>query len=278
MTKRILIPTDFSKQAQAALLTAVKLAKKLNAELFILHSVDIYDGLIPRSYNPEDPDSREKIMIDRAEELIKEHIASEGIQDLNPTSIIGKNDILQDILDACKTHRIDFIVMGSSGASGLEEMFIGSNTERVVRYSKVPVIVIKDKPIDLDQKSHFVFASSLKKKDKSALEKAKKVAELLETNLELLYINTQTNFKTTKDIFEMISNFLTEEERPSIKVVVHNGNSIEEGIIDYMQEHKEVFYGIGTNGRKGLARLFNDSIAERLVNRAPSSIICFNID
>lgn len=277
MTRRILIPTDFSKQAKAALITAINIAKKLNAELFILHSIDIYDGVIPRA-TPENPNFRETAKMERAKESMKKHLEEVNLPSIELNILFGKRRILQDILEACQTHEISLIVMGSSGASGLEEMLIGSNTERVVRHSKVPVVVIKDEPIEFEQKDNFVFASSLKNKDKSALKRAKKVAFLLETHLELLYINTQTNFKTTKDIYKLIANFLTEEERRDIKVIVHNGESVEEGIIDYMNERKDSLYGIGTNGRKGLARLFNDSIAEGLVNHAPNSIICFNID
>ncbi len=47
------------------------------------------------------------------------------------------------IIDESEKNNIDLIVMGSQGASGLQEMFIGSNTEKVVRRSNVPVLVIK---------------------------------------------------------------------------------------------------------------------------------------
>lgn len=277
MTKRILIPTDFSSQAKAALMSAMKMAEKMEATLFVLHSVDIHDRFIPRS-SPESTESREAILVKRLEKQMEEHLKSEGLESLKPTTIIGTNSILEDVMEACETHKIDFIVMGSSGTSFLEGLFIGSNTERVVRHSKVPVVVIKDKPIEFEKGSSFVFASSLKNKDKSALEKAKAVAESLQTNLELLYINTEANHKNTKEIFSLITSFLTEEERLDIKVIVHDDSTIEKGILNYMDKRKDVVYGIGTNGRKGLARFFNDSIAENLVNAAPSSIICFKID
>lgn len=276
MTQRILIPTDFSSQSKAALTTAVILAKKIDAELYILHSVDIHDGFIARS-NPENPISREAALIQRAEKQVNIQLASEGLGDYKPTTIIGTDSILEDVMKACEKYAIGFIVMGSSGSSGLSELLIGSNTERIVRHAKVPVIVIKDRAIDFKKGTTFVFASSLKNKDKSALEKAKIAAGQLNTKLELLYINTQSNFKTTKEIYKLIDSFLTEEERLDIKVVVQNADNVEKGIMDYMNKRQDAIYGIGTNGRKGLARFFNDSIAEDLVNHAPGSIICFRI-
>lgn len=277
MKKRILIPTDFSSQAKAALLSAVKMAEKIEAELFVLHSIDIHDRFVSRS-SPVSTDSRESILVGRAKELMENHLASEGFKNFKPTTIVGTSNILEDVMDACKKYSIDFIVMGSSGVSGLESLFIGSNTERIVRHAKVPILVIKDSPIAFEDDKSFIFASSLKSKDKSALKKAKTLAKLLSLKLELLYINTQVNFKTTKDIFTLITSFLTEEERLNIEVIVHNDSSVEKGILSYMEKRKDAVFGIGTNGRKGLARFFNDSIAENIVNTAPSSIICFKID
>lgn len=277
MKKRILIPTDFTSQAKAALLSAIKMADKTKAELYVLHSIDIHDRFVSRS-SPISTESRESLLVGRAKKLMEEHLASEGFEDLDFTTIIGTTSILEDVMDACEKYSIDFIVMGSSGVSGLESLFIGSNTERVVRHAKVPIVVIKNKPIIFEEDKIFIFASSLKSKDKSAFKKAKAVAKLLNIKLKLLYINTQTNFKTTKDIFTLITTFLTEDERLKIEVVVHNDSTVEKGILNYMENKEEAVFGIGTNGRKGLARFFNDSIAENIVNSAPNSIICFKID
>src|SRR5690625_1908991 len=277
MRKRILIPTDFTSQAKAALMSALKMTEKLDAELFVLHSIDIHDRLVSRS-SPVSTDSRESILVERAKELMEEHLVSEGLDSLSPTTIVGTNSILEDVMEACEEYGIHFILMGSSGVSGLEILFIGSNTERVVRHAKVPIVVIKDSPIAFEDNKSFIFASSLKNKDKSALKKAKAVAKLLTMKLKLLYINTQTNFKTTKDIFTLITSFLTEEERLNIEVIVHNDSTVEKGILNYMEKREQAVFGIGTNGRKGLARFFNDSIAENIVNTAPGSIICFKIE
>ncbi|HLS12662.1 MAG TPA: universal stress protein, partial [Flavobacteriaceae bacterium] len=131
MRKRILIPTDFTSQAKAALMSALKMTEKLDAELFVLHSIDIHDRFVSRS-SPVSTDSRESILVERAKELMEEHLASEGLDSLSPTTIVGTNSILEDVMEACEKYDIDFIVMGSSGVSGLESLFIGSNTERVV--------------------------------------------------------------------------------------------------------------------------------------------------
>src|SRR5690625_7488075 len=117
---------------------------------------------------------------------MEENLASEGLDSLSPTTIVGTNSILEDVMEACEKYDIDFIVMGSSGVSGLESLFIGSNTERVVRHAKVPIVVIKDSTIAFEDNKRFIFDSSLKNKVKTALKKNKAVIILLHMILKLI--------------------------------------------------------------------------------------------
>ena len=102
---------------------------------------------------------------------------------------------------------IDLIVMGSQGASGLQEMFIGSNTEKVVRRSKIPVLVIK-KEVDDFVVDNIIFASDFNKESKSTFHRVVHFAELFNAKVHLLYINTIHNFNTTKNIEERIAGFM----------------------------------------------------------------------
>src|SRR5690625_8018025 len=103
----------------------------------------MYDCFVLIS-SPFSTDSRESILVERSKELMEEHLASVGLDSLSPTTIVGTNSILEDVIEACEKYDIDFIVMRSSGVSGLERLFIGSNTERLVRNSKVSIVVIKN--------------------------------------------------------------------------------------------------------------------------------------
>jgi nucleotide-binding universal stress UspA family protein len=67
------------------------------------------------------------------------------LKGLKVSEIIQFEKAFEGILAVSKTNNIDLIVMGSHGSGGFQEMFIGSNTEKVVRNSDVPVLVIKNK-------------------------------------------------------------------------------------------------------------------------------------
>jgi hypothetical protein len=59
--------------------------------------------------------------------------------------------------------------MGSKGANGFEEALIGSNTEKVVRHAKCPVLTVKSK-VGIDQVKEIVFATSFKEEDSHVAE------------------------------------------------------------------------------------------------------------
>ena len=278
MKKRILIPTDFSEKANEAIKTAIYVADQIDAELYFLHSIDVNHGLISRE-DPKSDKTREEILHKRAAEQLKNQLSNiKELQSVAFTPIIGEGDVIKDIQHYSEYEEIDMIIMGSNGTDGLEEKFIGSTTERIVRYSKVPVMVIKNIAPIIESDSRFVFATSLDPKDKPAFLRAKEVAHIFGLPIELLYINTPKKFKTTSKINKLVDNFLNEEEKKHIGVRVYAENSIKSGIIDFMSNYSDSIFGIGTNGRKGLARFFNGSIAESLVNHSPNSVICFHIN
>ena len=92
--------------------------------------------------------------INRLEELMDDKC----LNDLKVSQVIQFELAFNGIMDISKKNDVDLIVMGSHGASGFKEMFIGSNAEKVVRNSEVPVLIIKQKE-DNFQVNDFVFAS-----------------------------------------------------------------------------------------------------------------------
>ena len=85
--------------------------------------------------------------------------------------------------------------MGSSGSSGIEEMLIGSNTEKVVRLSDIPVLVVK-KDLDTFNIKNIVFASDFTKEIKKPFLKMIEFANIFDANLALVMICTPNSFKT----------------------------------------------------------------------------------
>ena len=180
------------------------------------------------------------------------------------------------IIDESKKHKIDLIVMGSQGASGLQEMFIGSNTEKVVRRSSVPVLVVKSNGVEFDIKN-IVFASDFKKESKKTFPKVMEFANLFGAKFHFLYVNTIHNFNTTKAIEERMHNFIKDFDLKDYKTVIYNDISIENGILSYSNDAKADLIALNTHGRSGLSQLFNGSIGAELTNHALKPVITFKL-
>ena len=140
---RILVPTDFSKEAGYALDAAVDLSTRTGAEVLLLHVVE---ALVQESFStqggvPDDisSDVFMKKLLEKGKNDLSKLVANRNLQNvsINPSVQVGNpfRHIAKDILD----NQADLVIMGTQGASGYEEVLIGSNAERVVRYSKCPV-------------------------------------------------------------------------------------------------------------------------------------------
>jgi nucleotide-binding universal stress UspA family protein len=272
---KILVPTDFSEQADNALRVAAQLAKKYNAEIYLLHLLELplnqVDALNSHSDLPE-----AVFFMKLANKRFKEVLEKDYLEEVTVHETIEFHQAFDGIMETCKKNNIDLIVMGSHGVSGLKEMFIGSNTEKVVRASDVPVLVIKNRHNDFDV-NDFVFASNFKENNKKTFLQAVKLAEAFDAILHLVLVNTANNFISTEKANARIAEFVKDSKHQNFKTIIYNDESIERGILNYSQGINADLIGIGTHGRQGIAHFFNGSISEDLVNHARRPVVTFKI-
>ena len=272
---RILVPTDFSEQAENALKVAAMLARKHDAEIYLLHMMEIpMQQIDPGSSVSDVPEAL--FFMKLAHKRFEDLMASDFLEGLTVHETVKADITFNEIKDACKEFNIDLIVMGSHGASGLKEMFVGSNAEKVVRTSDVPVLVIKNYHASFNIRN-FVFASDFKNDNKKTYEQAARLAELLGSKIHLLLVNTANNFITTHESKTRINDFISGQAFKNYTINVLNDTSVEQGILNFAAEIDADLIGISTHGRQGIAHFFNSSISEDLVNHAKRPVITFKI-
>ncbi len=272
--KRILVPTDFSPQADNALKVAVQIAKNQSAEIFLLHSMEMPVHLSTGSDSGNLPEALYFIKL--AEKRFSELRERTDSEDVTIHEAMGHNEIYEDIKEAVKKSNIELVVMGSHGASGFKEMFIGSNTEKVVRTSKIPVLVIKNNHTNFEIKD-FVFATDFSEECHPPFKEAQKFAEIIGAKMHLLFVNTPGDFRTTQQALEIMNNFVKGLVPELYTLNVYNDTSVEKGILNFAKNNKMQLIGMSTHGRKGLSHFFNGSISEDLVNHANMPVITFKI-
>lgn len=140
--KRILIATDGSENAAKAVTHGIDIAKKTGAEVHVIYITSTEHAVTTRTVMGW-TDSFEKYL----EEIGKEALAyateigeKAGIK-VEP--VFRKGRPAEEILDYAEENNIDLIIMGTQGLTGIKKFLIGSVTEKVLRHSKVPVMIVR---------------------------------------------------------------------------------------------------------------------------------------
>ncbi|TYB78419.1 universal stress protein [Bizionia myxarmorum] len=273
--KKILVPTDFSNEAEQALKVAAQLAKKHGSEIYLLHMLELpLDKVDAFSQYSELPEAM--FFMKLAHQKFAKAMSQDYLKGVTIHETVDFNQTFTGITNTCKENGIDLIVMGSHGANGFKEMFIGSNTEKVVRTAEVPVLVIKNDHVNFDI-NHFVFASDFNKDNKGTYLQAIELAEALEAKIHLLFVNTANNFVTTATAKARILDFIKGSTFENYTISIYNDETVEKGILNFSHIVGADLIGISTHGRQGIAHFFNGSISEDLVNHAKRPVITFKI-
>lgn len=275
--KRILVPTDFSSQAEIALKVAAQLAKRFDGEIYLLHMLELPLQLVDPVNGSGTQNLPEALFFMKlAKKRFKELVEQPYLQGIKVHDTVEFHQAFDGIMEISKEHNCDIIVMGSHGATGFKEMIIGSNTEKVVRNSHIPVLVIKSENENFNV-DNFVFATDCDLENKHTLRNAKRFADKIDAKLHLLYVNTANTFMTTEDAQKCMQEFVEGEDITNVTLNVYNDVNVEKGIINFAQKIDAGLIGISTHGRKGLAHFFNGSISEDLVNHAKRPVVTFKI-
>ena len=141
MKPRILVPFDFSETAEVALAWAAELQAATGAPpLEMVHAVSLRPvgtPELPVEYMPlSEEDAR------RLEQELKQ-AASQHHADAMAHVFVGAEEVGQLILDAARELRVDLVVMGTHGRTGVRRLFLGSVAEHVVRHADCPVVTVR---------------------------------------------------------------------------------------------------------------------------------------
>jgi nucleotide-binding universal stress UspA family protein len=273
---KILVPVDFSEKSNYAVKMAAKIGKNIEAEIYLLHLVELPSGIVDMGAgsNFSIPESmmylrkvKEKILDLKATYFHDDQIVKYTIKFQNP---------FEGITDYVKKINANLIVMGSKGVSDFEEMIIGSNTEKVVRTSTIPVIVVKADSKKFKFKK-LVFASNYDDENKVAFVDFLNFAKQFKTEIHLLKINTASSFENSFITKGKIKNFIKDFDLPKNTIHIHNDESVVKGITNFAKEIEADLIALTTHGRSGLSSLFNSSIAKSVSKSVLRPVITFKI-
>ncbi|MCB0380619.1 MAG: universal stress protein [Flavobacteriales bacterium] len=276
MIKDILVPTDFSKCSVSAVKVAAQLAKKLDATIHLLHVIETpvvaYDaGMVNFESLPQ-----AMFMKELADDNMKSLLNEGFLQGISVESKIEYDAIYTRINHYVEKNDIQLIVMGSHGAKGFNEIVLGSNAERVVRYSSCPVLTIKQDDSNFDVKN-IVVASDFNSEADEMFKGFKQFTSLFKAKLHLIRVNTPVNFETTPESKEKMKKFADRNKLENFTMSIYNDTTEEDGVLNYADEINADLLLIGTHGRTGLAHLIKGSIAEDLLNHSKRAVLSIKL-
>ncbi len=261
MITKIVVPTDFSDAASNALRYGIGLAKKANAELQILHvnQVALVDATIPAETY--------QLFVKEIEDQTKENFAKMEQDILKqagvPYSMHSRYGFVADeICDFSQKHESDLIVMGTTGASGITEILVGSNAASVVAKTLVPVMVV---PPDsaYSELRRIVYATDYNEPEFPALVRLVYYAELFNCPLDVIHVKSDSD-----RYFNSENNFFRKNKEkisyPLINYIELEKGDIVQSINQYVDDKKADLLVMAKHNRNFFDRLFHRSLSKKM--------------
>lgn len=280
--KTILVPTDFSPAANAATKVAITLAKQFKSTIILLH---VLEGVDENSFNVEGETAASSSwedrlfnmkMIEKGRKLLNQATNAVIETGVNAKSILRLGNAYHGMQSIITDQDVDLVVMGTEGSNGLQEMIVGSNTEKVVRRSAVPVISV-NKQSSIGSLKSIVWATSLKEEDLNIPVVLKKLMDREETVVHLVRVNTPGLFFPDAIVKTKLAAFAQKMKLGKFTINVVNDYNEEEGIIRFASGINADLIALSTHGRRGLSHLLNGSIAEDVVNHSKRPVMTYVI-
>jgi nucleotide-binding universal stress UspA family protein len=253
--KRILVPTDFSANADKAVNFAVQIAKRTGAEIAVIHAYE-NGGNIGKP-----KEAAEKL------ELIKNSIAE--TERVNIITRLYTNSPVDSIINAVADVHADFIVMGTLGSSGIKEMIYGSRTGAVIGKSPVPVLAV---PLlsEWDTPKKILLAINQFSAEHKEIDTVFSLASLFNASVQVaVFTDIADDFVEDYDEHEVkvatLRNQL-KEKYPAIEIhAVHlSGRHFRESLQHWIDDNKINILVMLTHKRKFLESVFNSSMTKKM--------------
>ncbi len=273
---KILIPTDFSVQAEFAYLMVKKLEEKAAIDIHFLHVLTVPDTVtMDATGSIQTCGEIDVNFVIRQKEIAERKLAD--LKTLYGNQIqthLALGKVTDAILDFSEQDHYDMIVMGTKGAWGIKEKLSGSETQIIARKSRIPLLSLMCDRSDLVIKN-ILLVHNFSDPVPENLSLMHKLIKSFDTKLHLLQI-TSGNVDSEKIAVEANMNkFAALNNITNYECHVINDKDVENGVIHFNQMINMDIICIGTHGKGGI---FHQSATEKLINHLFKPIISFQLN
>lgn len=277
--KKILVPVDYSKTSTTAFDVAFEIAKKSGAEII---AMNVVEEITTESYRVtgewHKADWEDRIftfeLLKKSKAQLEKLVTDPKYDAVKITGEQRVGNPYHGITTIVTEKKVDLVVMGTRGHTKLEEMVIGTNTEKVVRHSRCPVLTVQKKPATTDFK-HIVYATSMAPEEEVFSRFVKKTQGMYDSTIHLVRVNTPSNFQRDVIVKDAMAKFAKKLGLKNFTLNIFNDISEEMGVIYFGESINADLIAMATHGRTGFAHVMAGSIAEDVVGHSKRPVLTF---
>lgn len=273
---KILIPTDFSVQAEFAYLMVKKLEEKTPIDIHFVHVLAVPDTVtMDANGNIQTCGEIDVKYVVKQKEIAERKLANLKTlygNNINTHLVLGK--ITDAILNFSEVNHYDLVVMGTKGAWGIKEKLSGSETQIIARKSKIPVLSLMCDRSDLNIQN-ILLVHNFNHPAKEDLQLMQKLIAAFNTKFHLLQITSGKVEAENELVKANMKKFAELNNIINYECHLINDKDVEKGVVHFNQMNNMDIVCIGTHGKGGL---FHHSATEKLINHLFKPIISFHLN
>lgn len=279
--KKILVPTDFSKEAGIATDLAFDIAKKSGADLILFHVIE--ESSTTGSFNVGGQVATKTTGIDRlfmikliekSRKQLQKAVSDPRLAAIRVDGQLRVGNAYHGMKTIISEQKVDLVIMGTAGRSGIGGSVIGSNTEKIIRTSHCPVLTVMKKPATSDFKN-IAFATSMSTKEEVFAKIVKRTQQIYGSTIHLVRINTPGDFQRDYVVKGYMEKFAKKLMLKNFTLNIFNDLSVEEGVIRFADQINADMIAMATHGRSGFAHVIAGSVAEDVASHSSRPVLTF---
>lgn len=271
----LIFPTDFSATSRQAMQFAAPIARTFDAQILLIHSI----------YLPPTPGELGAVMIqadlNKAREELSDYLhelkKDPAYAGITFNSLLGTGPIVQEVNDAIEQTGCELVVMGTAGASGLEGLFLGSNTSKMIRDAKAPVLAVPN-DIDFQGINDVVFATDFADPEEEAFV----IHELIDfcrpfdAHIHVVHVTDPDHRFSLEQVDALAVKYPEQFNYPKISFKIQVAEKPMEGLQEFVAAHKTDIVALLTKRRGFFNSIFHASLTRKMALKGEVPILSFH--
>lgn len=276
MNSNILVPVDFSDNSHSAARYALYLGRHLKANITLFHAVTVpvvvgdYPSAVPVEIDTE-PSKEE---IEKLRKELQQTLDEDGDSSVVLNTRVEVGFTVDSIMEVAKDIDADMIVMGTTGASGVEKFFIGTNAASVIDRSEIPVLLIpanaKVKPL-----KEIVYATNFDPEDDIMMDTLLQFAKIFGSKIHCLHVSDKPDVEDKVNLDDLEETSWHKEMGVEVEFKNIEGTDTLKALDSFIDANNIDLLVMLTHRRTIMQRLFSRSVTKEMAFHTQIPLLVF---